>query len=118
MTADDQICWSCNKTCSGECCWFTENKPVPNWVALETKIKVTSENNKKRYYVSSYKIKRCPLYKCKNPADELSAVVIAEVIGVKPATIGLWRVNGKLKPYLEKNKRKLKKLEYYYVNKI
>ena len=118
MTADDQICWSCENACAGGCCWFEKNEPVPNWIATETKIKVTSESDKRKYYVSSYKIKRCPLYKCKNPADELSAVVIAEVIGVKPATIGNWRANGKLKLYLEKNKRKLKKLENYYVNKV
>ena len=115
MKGDEQICWSCNKTCSGECCWFAENKPVPNWVATETKIKITSEDNKKRYYVSSYKVQKCPLYKCDNPAEELPTKVIADFIGVSRQVVASWKVKGKLQEYLKQNKRIRKKLENYYV---
>lgn len=117
MRGDEQICWSCNK-CSGVgCCWFQNNEPVPNWEAIETKIKATAETGKK-YYVSSYKIQKCPLYKCDNPADELPTNIIASVTGLRQDIVREWRKNGNLEKYFKTHKRNLKKLEYYYVNKI
>lgn len=117
MKGDEQICWSCNKACAEGCCWFRNNEPVPNWIAIKTKIKATAETGN-TYYISSYKIQRCPLYRCDNPIYELPTKVLSEVIGVTNQTILEWKKTGKLEEYLNKNKRKLKKLENYYVNKF
>ena len=113
----DQICWSCNKACANGCCWFKDNKPVPNWKAIETKIKSTSEDGRV-YYVSSYRVEKCPLYKCDNPVEELPIKIIAKTLNVTPDSVSRWKRDGKLYMYLAENKTKLKKLEYYYVDKI
>lgn len=117
MKGDEQICWSCNKAYGNGCCWFQKNEPVPNWKATQTFIKATADTGHK-YLVPSYKIYKCPLYKCDNPIEELSTNVIAKVINKQPQLVRMWKINGKLKEYFNNNKRKLKKLENYYVNKF
>lgn len=117
MKGNEQICWSCNKACADGCCWFKNQEPVPNWVATETLIKATSDAGHK-YFVKSYKIEKCPLYKCDNPVEELPTNVIASVTGLNPPLIREWRKCGKLEYCLKKHKKKYKKLESYYVDKI
>ena len=57
MPKEDTICWLCANA-TGGCAWSKEFKPVPDWVAIPTKIN-------SNYYtgVDSYIVRQCPQFK-------------------------------------------------------
>ena len=56
MNSENQLCWECSRA-TGGCPWSREGKEIPNWEAEKTVIR-----NEDGTEMSSYKIKKCPLF--------------------------------------------------------
>ena len=52
------LCWDCENACAG-CAWSRFFKPVPGWMAEQTKIKLNVKNDR-QIISSSYRVIDCP----------------------------------------------------------
>ena len=59
--SNNQLCWDCEKA-YGQCSWLKNFKPVKGWVAKPNKIKTCTKDGG-FYYIESYLIEKCPLFK-------------------------------------------------------
>ena len=53
---NDQLCWTCKNACGG-CSWSSEFKPVEDWTAKKTKLRLTRGE-----HTQSFEITECPEY--------------------------------------------------------
>lgn len=53
------LCWTCSLAGKSICQWDREFKPVPGWVAEETRVLISFKNQ----YVESYRVISCPMYR-------------------------------------------------------
>lgn len=60
----ETLCWDCKKaTGGGDCPWANEFKPVEEWKATPTIVKVTSQAKSRAAQLQdSYIVRKCPLF--------------------------------------------------------